>query len=568
MELVEHQVQQRIFFVLNPEHWPAIAPLMVKSGITTRPRTQYYWLHSLAQLKPGTLSPGRDTVFISHNYLEQRLPNDIANYMQKAVVIYLYDTLPADLQKLIEIGVDDFIAVPGITLERLKFTYETVCSRNNKLNSLQYFQLDEVSGLPGRSGFERQLELRLEQMRASDEGEDKLAVMLVHLRGFNQLSHHYGQPAADQALQCSISRIQKIVGPRVELARAGNEDICFAIDKIYSPVNLSRLALKLIETLSVPIIMGKESAVLGCRIGIAEYAKAGDTASSLLKSADIALKAAIGEPRDSFKFFHAKMEADSRDRYRLEMQLRRAITRQELELFYQPRIDLQQNKVVGVEALVRWNHPEHGLLMPDVFIPLAEESNLIMELGYWTLEQGCRDLLSLQEWGIKDINLAINLSFKQFHDPELSVRVKEIIRRYPINPLQLEFELTETTLLHDQEKVLEAMGEISAEGIRFSLDDFGTGYSSFAHIAELPITLLKVDRSFVNGMETQLVRTEIVNSIIALAHRLNMEVVSEGVDNEQQRRRLVDMNCDQCQGYLFSEPLPFLELCEWLVGPL
>lgn len=248
----------------------------------------------------------------------------------------------------------------------------------------------------------------------------------------------------------------------------------------------------------------------------------------------------------------------------MEAEFRRALRRNEFRLLFQPRIDIATGEIVGMEGLIRWQHPTRGLLSPDEFIPLAEETGLIVTMGYWVIHQACLSLKLLQEQGSK-VNIAVNLSFRQFQDKNLKETVAKIIRKTQVDARYLEFELTETAVMANEDETRRCMDGLSKLGVHFSLDDFGTGYSSFAHIQGLPITSLKVDKSFVQNAVNKKGDAVIVKAIINLAHNLGMEVIAEGVESFDQLALLRDFKCDQVQGYFYNKAISFDNICNSLL---
>jgi len=263
-------------------------------------------------------------------------------------------------------------------------------------------------------------------------------------------------------------------------------------------------------------------------------------------------------------FYDEQVSRSARSLADQEGELRRALRRGELELHYQPRLCLESGRIVGLEALVRWLHPERGLLAPDAFIPMAEESGLIVPLGYWVIARALRDLQSLQDGGADALHMAINLSFRQFQDSQLLPTLNRLIDERGIDPHWLEFELTETAVMRRSDQVQSAMNALGELGVRFSLDDFGTGFSSFVHLSSLPITLLKIDKSFVAGMILRPEKLQLVQAMVGLAHNLDLEVVAEGVETAEQLELLRQFGAQQVQGYLVSQPLPLAELVSFM----
>jgi EAL domain-containing protein (putative c-di-GMP-specific phosphodiesterase class I) len=280
--------------------------------------------------------------------------------------------------------------------------------------------------------------------------------------------------------------------------------------------------------------------------------------------AHIAMQQAKGIQGCTFHVFNERINRNARSLADLEAELRRALRRDELELHYQPRLCLTTGQIVGLEALVRWRHQERGLLPPNEFVPLAEQSGLIVPLGYWVISRALRDMQALRERGLPPLHMAINLSFRQFQDNQLLATLGRLIDERGIDAQWLEFELTETAVMRRSDLVKQSMDALGRLGVRFSLDDFGTGFSSFVHLNSLPIALLKIDKSFVGEMEQREENRKLVHAMINLAHNLSLEVVAEGVETAEQLALLRGFGCDQVQGYLISRPLPMPELVDYL----
>jgi len=288
-------------------------------------------------------------------------------------------------------------------------------------------------------------------------------------------------------------------------------------------------------------------------------------ATLLFSHAHIAMQQAKSIQGCTFHVFNERINRNARSIADLESELRRALRRDELELHYQPRLCLTTGVVVGLEALVRWRHHERGLLPPSEFVPLAEQSGLIVPLGYWVISRALRDMQALSELGLPPMHMAINLSFRQFQDNQLLATLSRLIDERGVDARWLEFELTETAVMRRSDLVRQTMDALGRLGVRFSLDDFGTGFSSFVHLNSLPIALLKIDKSFVGEMQTREENRKLVHAMINLAHNLSLEVVAEGVETPEQLAMLREFGCDQIQGYLISRPLPLAELLNYLM---
>jgi EAL domain-containing protein (putative c-di-GMP-specific phosphodiesterase class I) len=290
-----------------------------------------------------------------------------------------------------------------------------------------------------------------------------------------------------------------------------------------------------------------------------------ESVDSMLWHAHIAMQLAKARDGCTYQIYNPDLFSASRERTSQEGELRRALRRDELELHYQPRLHLASGEVVGLEALVRWRHPERGLLPPQEFIPLAEQSGLIVPLGYWVIARALRDVGWLHACGLPTLYMAMNLSFRQFQDSQLLPTLQHLIAGSTVDARWLEFEITETAVMSRSDYVVKTMQTLGKLGARFSLDDFGTGFSSFTHLASLPVGLLKIDRTFVTGMAERPEQQQLVRSMITLAHSLGLEVVAEGVEIEEELEILRKFSCDQVQGFLISKGLPLAELADFLL---
>jgi diguanylate cyclase len=295
-------------------------------------------------------------------------------------------------------------------------------------------------------------------------------------------------------------------------------------------------------------------------MGLVLNSEPGLSADSMLANADMAMRIAKQEKGSNYQLYTKDMTDAAQKILKLEAEIRQGIRREEFELYYQPRVDIINNRIVGAEGLIRWRHPTRGLLQPGEFIAVAEESGLIVPLGYWVIHTACKHLNELTSKGFTDVQIAVNVAFKQFQDKNFVQTVANIVQKHGITAGRLEFELTETTMMIEGQAVDQSLRQLSELGIDISLDDFGTGYSSFAHIQRLPISALKIDRCFVSSVITNEDDATIVIAIINLAHSLSMQVIAEGAETIEQVEFLCLNRCDQVQGYYFSKPVNFAEL--------
>jgi diguanylate cyclase (GGDEF)-like protein len=415
---------------------------------------------------------------------------------------------------------------------------------------------DALTGIVNRQGFQALLAARL----AEHEG---LALGYLDLDNFRHVNDALGHQAGDRLILQLVARLKAQLEAGDVVARLGGDEFALLLHTGRHPERAAALAERVLEALAEPYWIDGESLMLGCSLGLAQ-ADSQSGADELLWHAQIAMRHAKAKQGCTWHLHDPRINRSARCLVDLEGELRRALRRDELELHYQPRLCLQTQRIVGLEALVRWPHAERGLLAPNDFIPMAEESGLIVPLGYWVISRALRDMQSLREHGAGGLHMAINLSFRQFQDSQLLCTLERLIEERGVDPRWLEFELTETAVMRRSEQVRTTMNALAALGVRFSLDDFGTGFSSFVHLSSLPISLLKIDKSFVRQMASHPHQGRLVRAMISLAHNLGLEVVAEGVEEAAQLDALLRFAADQVQGYLISRPLPLAQLQQFL----
>lgn len=471
-------------------------------------------------------------------------------------VVLLLDAQP-DYEPL---GVADWLVRDSLDTNSVRSCLRHVRERGLLENTLQRLaEQDPLTGIANRQGFQTLLAARL----AEADGRG-LALGHLDLDNFRRANDALGHQAGDRLILQVVARMKAQLEAGDQLARLGSDEFALLIDTRRAPNRAEWLAERITEALSEPYWIDGESLLIGCSLGIA-HARSQNGADPLMWHAHIAMQQAKGTQGCTFHVFNERINRNARSLADLESELRRALRRDELELHYQPRLCLRSGKILGLEALVRWRHAERGLLPPSEFVPLAEQSGLIVPLGYWVISRALRDMQTLREQGIPALHMAINLSFRQFQDTQLLATLSRLIADRGIDAQWLEFELTETAVMRRSDLVKQTMDALGRLGVRFSLDDFGTGFSSFVHLNSLPITLLKIDKSFVGEMEQREENRKLVHAMINLAHNLSLEVVAEGVETPGQLALLRSFNCDQVQGYLISHPLALPELIGYLV---
>ena len=456
-------------------------------------------------------------------------------------------------------GVSDWLVLTQLTDDALRRCLRHVRERGVLVATLQRLaEQDPLTGIANRQGFQALLTARL----AENEGRG-VALGHLDLDNFRHVNDALGHQGGDRLILQVVTRLKQQLEAGDQLARLGSDEFALLIDTRRDPNRAEWVAERIVESLGEPYWIDGESLLVGCSLGLA-HARAQSGADPLMWHAHIAMRQAKAGQGCTFHVFNERINHNARSLADLESELRRALRRDELELHYQPRLNLADGGIVGLEALVRWNHPERGLLAPSEFVPLAEQSGLIVPLGYWVISRALRDMQALRERGVAPLHMAVNLSFRQFQDSQLLATLSRLIIEHGVDARWLEFELTETAVMRRNELVRQTMDALGRLGVRFSLDDFGTGFSSFVHLNSLPITLLKVDRSFVGGMELREENRKLVHAMINLAHNLNLEVVAEGVESEAQMALLRGFGCDQVQGFLVSRPLAIEPLLEYL----
>jgi diguanylate cyclase (GGDEF)-like protein len=470
-------------------------------------------------------------------------------------VVMLFEEEPL----IAPIGVSDWLIRSELTPVTLRSCLRHVRERALLENTLQRLaEQDTLTGIANRQGFQTLLAARL----LENDGRG-LALGHLDLDNFRRANDALGHQAGDRLILQVVARLKGQLEVGDQIARLGSDEFALLIDTRRAPDRAEWMAERITEALSEPYWVDGESLLIGCSLGIA-HARAEAGADPLMWHAHIAMQQAKGIQGCTFHVFNDRLNRNARSLADLESELRRALRRDELELHYQPRLCLTTGRIVGLEALVRWRHEERGLLPPSEFVPLAEQSGLIVPLGYWVISRALRDMQTLLERGLPQLHMAINLSFRQFQDNQLLATLGRLIAERGIDAQWLEFELTETAVMRRSDLVKQTMDALGRLGVRFSLDDFGTGFSSFVHLNNLPIALLKIDKSFVGEMEQRDENRKLVHAMINLAHNLSLEVVAEGVETPAQLALLRSFGCDQVQGYLISKPLPLPQLIEYL----
>jgi len=419
---------------------------------------------------------------------------------------------------------------------------------------------DALTGLPNRALLYSLVEQALaESHRAKGIG----ALLFVDINRFKHVNDSFGHEAADVLLREIAQRLQHLLRDEDVVARVGGDEFVIGLFDLTHRDGAAVVARKLLERLSEPFRVNHLELIVSASVGIAVFPDDGRDVETLISAADVAQQKAKKHSAQDWLFYDRDMNMRSIDRIKLETGLRRAIEQQQFVLHYQPQINLASGQLVGLEALLRWQHPQQGMVPPGQFIPLAEETGLIAPIGTWVIEEACRQMTAWRQAGLPPVKVAVNLSSRQLR-PDLPQAVRATLERHGVEPCWLELELTESMLMHDSEEVIAMMVALREIGVTLSLDDFGTGYSSLAYLKRFPIDKLKIDQSFIRGIPADPKDMAITRSIINLAEFLELNVLAEGVETEEQSSFLQQAGCHQVQGYLFSRPLAPEVLVDWI----
>lgn len=422
---------------------------------------------------------------------------------------------------------------------------------------------DDLTGLPNRSLATERLQLAIQRTRRNNT---QTALLFIDLDLFKHINDTLGHVVGDQVLVLFARRIENILEDNASVARFGADEFLLQIEHVKTMADIIAVVDKVVENIGEPVTIEGFEICATVSIGISVAPDDSSEANQLIRYADTAMYRAKERGRNCYQFFTPDMHERVEQRLSLEGSLRHAVQRRELSLYYQPQVDMRSGKLIGCEALVRWQHPEQGLILPTDFISLAEEIGLIHEIGAWVVEEACRQISVWQSAGYPELKVAVNVSPRQLQNKHLAQEILQAVERHNLNPHSLEVEITETSLMLDTALAIAQMRDLSNGGISLAIDDFGTGYSSLGHLHRFPINKLKIDRAFVNNIDTcgELGGGTIPRAIISLAHELNLNVIAEGIETEAQRDFLLHAECYAGQGYLYSKPLPSSEFDAFL----
>lgn len=435
------------------------------------------------------------------------------------------------------------------SLNDLALRYDELNKSRESMKKLAYS--DYLTELPNRTAFTEMLDNIMLTIR----NEEIIALMDIDIDDFKDINDSLGHAYGDELLLDITHRLKQVLDENDYLARIGGDEFIILTQNLENTYSYDEKIQKVKDVFNQPFVLLAKEYYISVSIGVAFAPKDGKNSQTLIKNVDAAMYMAKANGKNTHAYYDASFHQKLTEKIELQFELRRALEQNELVLYYQPQLDLATLKIVGFEALIRWKHPTKGLMYPDDFVWVAEENGLIIPIGRWVIKTACHQL---KEWSKQypDLIMAINLSAKQFKDKNLLEMICEIIEETQINPKNLEFEITETVALEDIEYTDATIRQLNKIGARFSLDDFGTGYSSMSYLKKLPISNLKIDKSFLDAGMVDVSDQKIIQAIISLARNLNLNVIAEGVETVDQEAFLKESDCDKVQGYLYSKPVP------------
>ncbi|MFN2531333.1 MAG: EAL domain-containing protein [Pyrinomonadaceae bacterium] len=464
-----------------------------------------------------------------------------------------YITKPMDLRH-VEAAVERAMTHHELLKEKRRYKEQLEAlleQRTAQVDRLAYY--DTVTDIPNRTLFEDRLSQAIAGARSTGQ---IVGVLFISIDQFKKVTDSLGHAAADSLLREFAQRLQRCIAESDTVARFGSDEFAVLKRQIDGPQDVVEIIEELSEVLAVPFVLDDQELFATVSVGISLFPVDGDDCNSLLKNAGAALYKAKRSGGANYQFYTADMHAIASRRLALETNLRRALQNEEFLLHYQARISIDSVQITGVEALIRWQHPQFGLISPSEFIPLAEDTGLIVPIGEWVLKTACQQSMRWRAQGFPPMQMAVNISARQFYEHDVSNTVIRVLNQSGLEPQYLDLELTESSIMKNAEFAADVLNRMKRMGINISIDDFGTGFSSLASLKRLPIDALKIDQSFVRDVTTDPDNAALVMAIITLAHNLRLKVVAEGVETEEQLRFLHLLRCDEIQGFLFSKPLP------------
>tara|TARA_R100001480_G_scaffold17428_5_gene26667 strand:- start:1521 stop:3230 length:1710 start_codon:yes stop_codon:yes gene_type:complete len=506
------------------------------------------------------MDPAIDAVILAAGPETDYLLRLAQKHVPSLPIILLRDNMPdsEQLRQLRDSGAQDYLVrgqLQDPMLHRLlDYSIELKQARTtiSELSSR-----DALTGALNRAGFRAHLE---RAMQRSQRYRFKTGLLYLNIDQFTNINDHYGEQNGDAVIQALSQRMLSKLRSSDSIARLGGDEFAVVLEDVGTPADMARIADKMLQAIAAPYYLEGQHVAIDASIGGALFADDAANMSELMDHARSAMLQAKAIPGCRFVAYSDHLQFDMQGSSTLAAELRVAARHNQFELHYQPRMDLERGRLAGLEALLRWNHPQRGLICPGEFIAECEDMGLMKTIGYQVIQHACCALNWLGDQHMDDVVVAVNISFSQIQDERFIAAVKDTLQRTGANPALLEFELTETTILKDPAVIKASMHELMQLGIRFSLDDFGTGFSQLTHLTELPISAIKVDAAFVRDLPHNVQQAAVCSLIIEMARRLEIEVIAEGVENHEQVSFLRSQNCEQVQGFYYSKAIPLQQL--------
>ena len=478
-----------------------------------------------------------------------------------SIAVYTSPSWRAQFELAIGLGIAMLI-MPLFFLTLLKHLNKTNELLAKKVKETEYMAIhDSLTNLPNRRFLEQKLKTAIQK---NQHNEHHLTVLFIDVNSFKFINDTYGHVAGDELIIQFSKRMADCLDTDDMLARLGGDEFMVLLDNKSSADYALLIAERLMQKASGKYQVNNNDIFINFSMGIAHYPSDGDTVETLIKNADTALHYAKKHAKSSFRFYDKQMSQEVRDELTIKTELRKALENNEFELYYQAQLNILTNHVVGAEALLRWNHPQKGLISPDVFMDIAERNSVMLDLGKWTIEQACRERHQWSTMGIENVVLTINVSGRQFMEENFLSHLKNTLKKHQICADQIGLEITERILIEENEFVQGIFKQLKRMNIKLCLDDFGTGYSSLSYLKRFPIDTIKIDRSFINDIPYDEDACSLVKAILAIGRSLKMNIIAEGVENQAQHDALKQWGCETIQGYYFNEPLPEKEFLSYL----
>lgn len=504
------------------------------------------------------MMPGMDGVQIC------RRVRDRHDSLYTYILLLTAKSQKEDIIRGIRAGADDYITKPFDANElnaRLRAGKRILDLQSELISTRETLRVqathDPLTNLPNRLLFSDRLTQRLADARRQKQA---LAVMYLDLDRFKIINDTLGHNLGDLLLKEVAQRLLHCLRDSDTLARMGGDEFTIILTNIESTDNATIVAEKVLDSLSGPFFLAGRELFISASIGISLYPSDGTDVETLVKNADTAMYRAKEQGRNMYQLYTESLNTAALEWMTLENSLRKALERQEFLVYYQPRVDMHTERILGTEALVRWQHPEYGIVPPAQFIPLAEETGLIMPISEWVLHAACLQNKAWQDAGFEPMTIAVNISARQFQQENLVKTITDTLAKTDLRPEHLDLELTESTLMQDPDAAIAVLRELKSMGIRVSIDDFGTGYSSLSYLKRFPVDAVKIDRSFVRDITTNPDDAAIAGAVVAMAHSLKLNVIAEGVETLEQLEFLRNIKCNEMQGYFVSPPVPVDDL--------